>query len=156
MKYYSRSPRTTPPSFTNWTNNNESPLFHKMEAYLHGWTYIHVEKKRKRVASIMLVAGGGIAIKYTRNISIKICRWCMKNDCSLVGREMFVAKGWWNRAGNRVFLARFSPRVADDRFVCVYQNTHLIIPRIAVGAESGYPVLAYSALNSHLEPWRTD
>ena len=23
-------------------------------------------------------------------------------------------------------------------FVCVYQNTHLIIPRIAVGAESGY------------------
>lgn len=25
-----------------------------------------------------------------------------------------------------------------DGFVCVYQNTHLIIPRIAVGAESGY------------------
>ena len=61
------------------------------------------------------------------------------------------AKASGNRLELRVSCA--SRRVAVDGFVCVYQNTHLIIPRIAVGAESGYAAaVAYSALNSHLDP----
>lgn len=75
----------------------------------------------------------------------------MKNGCPSVAPVKF---RWPTGASGTsrycVFLA--TRRVAVDGFVCVYQNTHLIIPRIAVGAESGYAALAYSALNSHLDP----
>lgn len=97
------------------------------------------------------------AIKHTENIYTKIAsgreKWlffAVSLPLSADDREIWlVSERFGNRRGSRVSCA--ARRV--DGFVCVYQNTHLIIPRIAVGAESGHAAVpAYSALNSHLDP----
>lgn len=62
-----------------------------------------------------------------------------KNGCPSVAREIS-ARWFGNGRGIACFLRLCCCAEGwhGDGFVCVYQNTHLIIPRIAVGAESGY------------------
>lgn len=88
-------------------------------------------------------------IKRRKNICIKITVMVWKeregedrNGCPSVARE--ISARWFGN-GRRIacFLRLWWPGWLPgwphgDGFVCVYQNTHLIIPRIAVGAESGY------------------